>query len=111
MQKKNKMKKNIMHKKHKYFKMKLLTKHLHNNDEMHTLNSIVIQKRQQQRFCHCMQTQLYLFNLFNNEILSFYISFSLSQAADKSLLTDLIENAYLMIITAMLTSQNTVFKM
>ncbi len=44
-------------------------------------------------------------------MLSFYISFSLSQAANKSLLTDLIENAYLMIITALLTSQNTVFKM
>ena len=31
---------------------------------------------------------------------------SLLQAADKSLLTDLIENAYLMTVTALLTSQN-----
>jgi len=53
---------------------------------------------------------LYLLNLFNNEMLSFHISFLLSQAADESLLTDLIENAYLMIITASLTSQNIILK-
>jgi len=50
--------------------------------------------------------QLYLFNLFNDEMLSFYTSFSLSQVTDKSLLTDLIENAHLMIITTSLTLQN-----
>jgi len=48
------MKMNIMYKKCKYLKINLLIKHLHNNDEMHTLNSIVVQKRSQQRSCHCM---------------------------------------------------------
>ena len=42
---------------------------------------------------------------------SFHISFLLSQATDKSLLTDLIENAYLMIINALLTSQNIILRM
>jgi len=47
---------------------------------------------------------LYLLNFSDNEILSFCTSFLLSQAADKSLLTDLIENAYLMTVAASLTS-------
>jgi len=47
--------------------------------------------------------QLYLFNLFNNEMLSFHTLSLLSQAADESLLTDLIENAYSIIIAASLT--------
>jgi len=51
--------------------------------------------------------QLYLFNLFNNEMLSFHTSFLLSQAADESLLMNLIENAYSVIIAASLISQNT----
>jgi len=76
---------------------------------MHTLNSIVAQKRQQQKFCCCMQMQVYLFNLFNNEMLSFCILSLLSQAADKSLLMNLIENACLMTVAASLISQNTVF--
>ncbi len=37
-------------------------------------------------------------------MLSFHISSSLSQATDKSLLTNLIKNAYLMTVTASLTS-------
>jgi len=51
--------------------------------------------------------QLYLLNLSNNEILSFHTLSSLSQAADEPLLTDLIENAYSVIIAASLISQNT----
>ncbi len=43
-------------------------------------------------------------------MLSFYISSSLSQAADESLLTDLIKNAYLMIITVSLILQNIILK-
>ncbi len=54
--------------------------------------------------------QLYLLNLSNDEMLSFYILSSLSQAADKSLLTNLIENACSVIITALLTSQNIIFR-
>jgi len=53
--------------------------------------------------------QLYLLNLSDNEMLSFHTL--LSQATDKSLLTDLIENSCLMIVTASLTSQNIIFKM
>ncbi len=53
MQKQNKIKKNIEHEKHKYLKMNLLTKYLHNYDEIHALNSVVVQKRQQQRsYCY-----------------------------------------------------------
>jgi len=37
-------------------------------------------------------------------MLSFHISSSLSQATDESLLTNLIKNAYLMTVTASLTS-------
>jgi len=48
--------------------------------------------------------QLYLLNLFNDKISSFYTSSLLSQAADKSLLTNLIENACSVIITASLAS-------
>jgi len=51
-----------------------------------------------------MQTQLYLFNLFNNEILSFHISALLSQAVDESLLINLIKNACLMTVAVLLTS-------
>ncbi len=47
MQKQNMMKKNTEYKKCKHFKMNLLTKCLHNNDEMYILNNIVAQKRQQ----------------------------------------------------------------
>ncbi len=54
MQKQNMMKKNVKYKKYEHLKMNLLTKHLHNNDEMHTLNNIVAQKRQQQRSYHCI---------------------------------------------------------
>ncbi len=39
-------------------------------------------------------------------MLSFYILSLLSQAVNKSLLTDLIKNAYLMIVAASLTSKN-----
>ncbi len=39
-------KKNIKYKKYKYFKINLLTKYLHNNDKMHTLNNVVAQKKQ-----------------------------------------------------------------
>jgi len=46
--------------------------------------------------------QLYLFNLSNDEMLSFCIS--LSQATDKLLLMNLIENAYLMTVAASLIS-------
>ncbi len=42
MQKQNAAKKNTEYKKCKYLKMNLLTKHLHNNDEVHTLNSVII---------------------------------------------------------------------
>ena len=54
MQKQNTVKKNIKYKKCKYLKMNLLIKYLHNNDEMHTLNNVVIQKRQQQRSYCCI---------------------------------------------------------
>jgi len=106
MQKQNTAKKNIRHKKCKCLKMNLLTKCSHNNDEMHILNNIVAQKRQQQRPCCCMQTQLYLLNLFNDKMSSFYTL--LSQAADKPLLMNLIENAYSVTVAMLLTSQNTV---
>ncbi len=46
------MKKNTEHKKCKYLKMNLLTKYLYNNDEMHALNNIVVQKKQQQKSHH-----------------------------------------------------------
>ncbi len=55
--------------------------------------------------------QLYLFNLFNDKMLSFCTLSSLSQAADKSLLMNLIENAYLIIIIMLLTSQNIISEM
>ncbi len=45
-QKQNAAKKNIKYKKCKHLKINLLTKYLYNNDEMHTLNSVVVQKRQ-----------------------------------------------------------------
>ncbi len=48
--------------------------------------------------------QLYLFNFFNDEMLSFYTLFSLSQVTDRLLLTDLIKNAYSITVTASLTS-------
>jgi len=41
MQKQNTAKKNIKHKKCEYLKINLLTKCLHINDEMHTLNNVV----------------------------------------------------------------------
>jgi len=41
MQKQNAVKKNIKYKKYKHLKINLSTKHLHNNDKMHALNSIV----------------------------------------------------------------------
>jgi len=55
--------------------------------------------------------QLYLFNLFNNEISSFYTLNSLSQAVDESLLMNLIKNAHLMTVAASLTSQNIILRM
>jgi len=55
---------NIVYKKYKHLKTNLLTKCLHDNDKMHTLNSIVMQKRQQQKSYCCIQIQLYLFNFF-----------------------------------------------
>ena len=54
MQKQNKIKINIVYKKYKCLKINLLIKCLHNNNEMHALNSIVVQKKQQQRFCCCI---------------------------------------------------------
>jgi len=54
MQKQNVIKKNVKHKKYKYLKMNLLTKYLHNNDKMYTLNNIVTQKRQQQKLYYCI---------------------------------------------------------
>ncbi len=53
-----------------------------------------------------MQTQLYLLNLFNDKMSSFYTL--LSQAADEPLLMNLIENACLVTVAMPLTSQNTV---
>jgi len=103
------MKMNIVHKKHKCLKVNLLTKCSHNNDEVHTLNSIVAQKRQQQRSHHYMQTQLYLFNFSNNEMSPFHTSSLLPQATDKLLLTDLIENACSVTVAASLISQNIIF--
>ncbi len=52
MQKQNKTKKNIKYEKCKHLKINSLTKHLHNNDEIHALNNVVVQKRQQQKL-HC----------------------------------------------------------
>jgi len=98
---------NIMHKKCEHLKMNLLTKCLHDDDEVHILNNIVVQKRQKQGPCCHMQMQLYLFNLFNDEMPPFCTL--LPQAAGEPLLINLIENAHLMIITASLNSQNTVF--
>jgi len=42
MQKQNIIKKNIKYKKCKHLKMNLLTKCLHNDDEIHILNSVVV---------------------------------------------------------------------
>jgi len=50
---------------------------------------------------------LYLLNLFDDEMLPFCTS--LSQVTDESLLMNLIENAYSVIITASLTLQNIIF--
>jgi len=102
MQKQNTAKKNTEHEKCKHLKANSSTKCLHNNDEMHILNNIVAQKRQQQKLCCCMQTQLYLLNLSDNEMLPFCTL--LSQAADKPLLMNLIENACSVIIIILLTS-------
>ncbi len=42
MQKQNITKKNTEHEKCKYLKINLLTKCLHNNNEIHALNSVVL---------------------------------------------------------------------
>jgi len=56
-----------------------------------------------------MQMQLYLLNLFNDEMSSFYTL--LPQATDEPLLMNLIENACSITVTASLTSQNIISAM